>query len=79
MLLCLTYQVVSLCLSLPKSCGKNHGQISCLYVPAKPGHTPACASKDSTFCKKIHKFLIKRSFNLILNIQVKKLVITQSE
>lgn len=37
-------------------CGTGYGQIPCpvvQYVPAKPGQTPSCAMKDSTFCETI--------------------------
>ncbi|XP_070497697.1 protein spaetzle 5 isoform X4 [Chironomus tepperi] len=33
-------------------CG-GYGQEPCMYLPAKPGDTPACATKGSTFCEHI--------------------------
>ena len=33
-------------------CG-GYGQDPCVYLPAKPGQTPPCATKGSTFCEQI--------------------------
>ncbi|XP_070497695.1 protein spaetzle 5 isoform X2 [Chironomus tepperi] len=43
-------------------CG-GYGQEPCMYLPAKPGDTPACATKGSTFCEHIDGYpenLIKK-------------------
>ncbi|CAO1354706.1 unnamed protein product [Diamesa serratosioi] len=38
------------------SCGPEYGQRPCVFIPAKPGNTPACANPGSTFCEKIKDY-----------------------
>lgn len=43
-------------LSLASTACGSYGQEPCLYLPAKPGQTPPCASKGSTFCETVDSY-----------------------
>ncbi|CRL08362.1 CLUMA_CG021359, isoform A [Clunio marinus] len=58
--------------------GRVHEKDPCLYVPARPGHTPACATGGSTFCEHIETYPSSLIEKLLKNFQSEDFLTNES-